>query len=471
MNIIRTVSSMIFPIITFPYTSRILGPEGIGKISFAISFVGYFTLFASIGIPMYGIREIARVKKDKKKLAELTQELFLMHFITTISVSFLFILLIMFNGKLSNDKVLFFVTSLSILFSSLSMEWFYQGMEEYSYITIRTIIFSTISAFAIFIFINDKQDYILSAAITVFASFGSSILNFYNARKTLFTKRTVPWDFKRHLKPLVLVYLMNFIISIYIQLDTVMLGFMSSSKNVGYYATGIKLNKLLLALVTSLGVVLLPRLSFFIANDMKEEFKRVLKKSFEVIWIFCLPIVASMFLLSDEIIVLFAGKQYLPASICVMITSPIVLFIGLTNILGIQILYPMGKDKEVIYAVASGAIFSLILNLLLIPNLTYVGAAIATLISEFVVLIVLVLLISKEYRMLMPYNSILKYLFATLLLVLFIFVIKMEITLFWLRLIVIIPTGVLLYFGMLLILKESLAVEFLTIFKKRFGNV
>jgi O-antigen/teichoic acid export membrane protein len=178
-----------------------------------------------------------------------------------------------------------------------------------------------------------------------------------------------------------------------------------------------------------------------------------------------------MFLLSDEIIVLFAGKQYLPASICVMITSPIVLFIGLTNILGIQILYPMGKDKEVIYAVASGAIFSLILNLLLIPNLTYVGAAIATLISEFVVLIVLVLLISKEYRMLMPYNSILKYLFATLLLVLFIFVIKMEITLFWLRLIVIIPTGVLLYFGMLLILKESLAVEFLTIFKKRFGNV
>ncbi|TAF90358.1 MAG: flippase, partial [Flavobacteriia bacterium] len=349
---------------------------------------------------MYGIREIARVKKDKKKLAELTQELFLMHFITTISVSFLFILLIMFNGKLSNDKVLFFVTSLSILFSSLSMEWFYQGMEEYSYITIRTIIFSTISAFAIFIFINDKQDYILSAAITVFASFGSSMLNFYNARKTLFTKRTVPWDFKRHLKPLVLVYLMNFIISIYIQLDTVMLGFMSSSKNVGYYATGIKLNKLLLALVTSLGVVLLPRLSFFIANDMKEEFKRVLKKSFEVIWIFCLPIVASMFLLSDEIIVLFAGKQYLPASICVMITSPIVLFIGLTNILGIQILYPMGKDKEVIYAVASGAIFSLILNLLLIPNLTYVGAAIATLISEFVVLIVLVLLISKEYRML-----------------------------------------------------------------------
>jgi O-antigen/teichoic acid export membrane protein len=471
MNIIRTVSSMIFPIITFPYTSRILGPEGIGKVSFAISFVGYFTLFASIGIPMYGIREIARVKKDKKKLAELTQELFLMHFITTVSVSFLFILLIMFNGKLSNDKVLFFVTSLSILFSSLSMEWFYQGMEEYSYITIRTIIFSTISAFAIFIFINDKQDYILSAAITVFASFGSSMLNFYNARKTLFTKRTVPWDFKRHLRPLVLVYLMNFIISIYIQLDTVMLGFMSSSKNVGYYATGIKLNKLLLALVTSLGVVLLPRLSFFIANDMKEEFKRVLKKSFEVIWIFCLPIVASMFLLSDEIIVLFAGKQYLPASICVMITSPIVLFIGLTNIFGIQILYPMGKDKEVIYAVASGAIFSLILNLLLIPNLTYVGAAIATLISEFVVLIVMVLLISKEYRMLMPYNSILKYLFATLLLVLFIFVIKMEITLFWLRLIVIIPTGVLLYFGMLLILKESLAVEFLTIFKKRFGNV
>ncbi|WP_366184861.1 flippase [Flavobacterium ovatum] len=471
MNIVRTVSTMIFPLITFPYTSRVLGPEGIGKVSFAASFVGYFILLASIGIPMYGIREIARVRNDKKKLIELTQELFVMQFITSVIVSLIFIAVVFLNGKLSDEKTLFFIVSLSIILTSLGMEWFYQGLEQYSYITTRSIIFSTISTIAIFIFIHNKEDYIISAAITVFASLGSSVLNFYNARKTLFAKRTETWDFKRHIKPLGMVYLMNFIISIYIQLDMVMLGFMSTAKNVGYYAAGLKLNRTLLALVTSLGVVLLPRLSYFIANDMNDEFNRMLKKSFEVIWIFCLPIVGGMMLLSDEIIMLFAGKQYLPASICVIITSPIILFIGLTNIFGIQILYPMGKDKEVVFAVAVGAILSLILNLSLIPHFTYVGAAIATLCSELVVLIVMFFLIAKEYRMLMPFKTILKYLFATLVLMLVIFVIKMEIGLFWLRLLIIVPVGSLFYFGSLLIMKESLVVEFITIVKKRLKYV
>jgi len=275
MNTIRTISTMIFPLITFPYTSRILGPDGIGKVSFATSFVSYFILLASIGIPLYGIREIARVRDDKNKLSELTQELFVMHLITSIIISLVFFVLIFINGKLSDEKTLFFIASFSIILTTLGMEWLYQGLEQYSYITIRSIIFSTISTIAIFIFIHNKQDYIISAAIGVFAALGSSVLNFYNARKILFAKRTEPWNFKRHIKPMAIVYLMNFIISIYIQLDTVMLGFMSSDKNVGYYASGLKINKMFLALVTSLGSVLLPRLSYYIANEMKAEFNKI----------------------------------------------------------------------------------------------------------------------------------------------------------------------------------------------------
>jgi O-antigen/teichoic acid export membrane protein len=462
---------MIFPLITFPYISRILGPEGIGKVSFATSFVSYFILLASIGIPLYGIREIARVRDNKKKLSELTQELFVMHIIASIIISLIFIVLIFFNGKLSDEKTLFFIVSFSIILTTIGMEWLYQGLEQYSYITIRSIIFSIVSTIAIFVFIHKKQDYLISAAISVFASLGSSVLNFYNARKILFTKRTEPWNFKRHIKPMAMVYLMNFIISIYIQLDTVMLGFMSSAKNVGFYASGLKINKMLLGLVTSLGGVLLPRLSYYVSNNMKTDFNRLLKRSFEVIWIFCLPIVAALMLLSREIIVVFAGNQYLPASICIIITAPIILFIGLTNIFGIQILYPLGRDKEVVYSVAAGAIFAFILNLLLIPYFAHVGAAIATLVSELIVLIVQIILISKEHRVLMPFDTILKYILATLLLAITLILIKFYIPQYWLRLIIAVPTGVLLYFGALFLLKESLVIEIVTKIKGRFIHV
>jgi len=462
---------MIFPLITFPYTSRILGPEGIGKISFATSFVSYFILLAAIGIPLYGIREIARIRDDKKKLSELTQELFVMHIITSIIISIIFIVVIFINGKLSDEKELFFIVSFSIMLTTFGMEWLYQGLEQYSYITIRSIIFSSISTISVFIFIHKKDDYLIYAAIGVFAALGSSILNFYNARKILFKKRDIPWNFKRHIKPLTMVYLLNFIISIYVQLDTVMLGFMSTAKNVGYYASGLKINKMLTVLVTSIGSVLLPRLSYYVSNDMKNDFNKMLTRSFEVIWIFCLPIVVGLVLLSKEIIVLFAGIQYLPSSICIIITAPIIFFIGLTSIYGIQILYPLGRDKEVVYSVAAGAIFAFFLNLLLIPHFAHIGAAIATLVSELIVLIVQFILISKEYRKLMPFETILKYLIASLLLSVLIILIKYVILQYWLRLAIAIPTGVLLYFGTLLLLKESLIFEIITNIRRRFIHV
>lgn len=462
---------MIFPLISFPYTSRILGPEGTGKVSFALSFVSYFILLASIGIPLYGIREIARLRNDRIKISELTQELFIMHIVTSIIISIIFIILIFLNNKLQEEKNLYFIVSFSIILTTMGMEWLYQGLEQYSYITIRSIIFSTISTVAIFVFIHNKSDYLISAALGVFASLGSSVLNFYNARKILFAKRTNPWNFKKHIRPMAIVYLMNFIISIYIQLDTVMLGFMSSAKNVGYYVSGLKINKMLLALVTSLGVVLLPRLSFYIANNLKDDFNRVLKRSFEIIWILCLPIVAALMLLSNEIIVIFAGNQYIPASICIVITAPIILFIGLTNIFGIQILYPLGRDKEVVYSVAAGAIFAFILNLILIPYFAHIGAAIATLISELVVLIAQIILISKEYRILMPFKTISKYFIATLILAILIILIKFGTKQYWLRLFIAVPTGVFLYFGVLLLLKEALVIEIFTKAKKRLKNV
>lgn len=462
---------MIFPLITFPYTSRILGPEGTGKVNFATSFVSYFTLLASIGIPLYGIRQIARVRDNKEELSAVTQELFLMQLVSSLIVFCSFFIVVFLNKKLYDEKTLFYIVSFSIILTTLGMDWLYQGLEKYTYITVRSLIFSSISVVAIYLFIHQKQDYIISAAIGVFASFGSCVLNFYNARKIIFAKRTRPWNFKRHIKPMAIVFLMNFIISIYIQLDTVMLGFMASAKNVGYYSSAMKLTKMILGVVTSLGSVLLPRLSYYIANHKTEEFDNMLNKSFSIILLLCLPIVAALMLLSKEIIFVFAGSQYLPAANCIVITAPVILFIGLTNIFGIQILYPLGKDIKVVISVGIGALVSVTLNLLLIPIFAHIGAAIATFFAELVVLIVQLIMISKVYHITLPFSNIRKYLEATLALIILLVITKLGVSKLWLRLIIDVPAGVVLYFGLLLLMKESFVEEVITKLKQNFIHV
>lgn len=451
---------MIFPILTFPYTSRILGPEGTGTISFATSFVGYFVLLASVGIPMFGIREIAKVRDDQRQLSKTTQELFILHVVTSVLIFIVFLILIFFNGRLHQEKSLFFIVSFSIILSSIGLDWLYQGLEKYTYITIRSIIFSTISTAAIFIFILQKEDYILSAAIGVFASLGSGVLNFYNARKILFRSKDYELNFKQYLKPLMKVYFMNFVISIYIQLDTVMLGFMSTAKNVGYYTIATKLTKMLLALVTSIGTVLLPRLSYYISNGKREEFDQLVKKSISLVLLLSIPIVGAIILVNKDIILIFGGSQFLPASQCIIITAPIILFIGLTNIIGIQVLYTLGKDNQVSFCVTFGALTSILLNFILIPKFDHIGAAIGTLMSEMVVFIIMIVVVNKTYKITFPINNILQYLFSTSVMITVMFFTQQFISLLWLRMIIVIPLGILIYFGILLFVKDKFVLEF-----------
>lgn len=462
---------MIFPLITFPYTSRILGPEGTGHVNFATSFVSYFILLASIGIPMYGVREIARVKDDKKKLIKTTQELFILHIAVSFFVFLVFLGLILTNGRFYEERVLFFITSFSIILTALGMEWLYQGLEEYAYITLRSIIVSAISTIAIFVFIHSKEDYIISGAIGVIGSLGSSILNFYNARKILFANNSEKWDLKKYFVPLMRIFLMNFVISIYIQLDTVLLGFLSNARNVGYYSSAMKLTKMLLSLVTSLGTVLLPRLSYHIYNGNKQEFDNLLNKSFSVILLLSIPLVSGLMLLNKEIILIFSGIEYLPAASCIIITAPVILFIGLTNIFGIQILYPLGKDIQVTWSVSLGALVSLILNIILIPRFAHIGAAISTLISEIVVFFIMFLVVKKFYPINLHIISILKYFFAATLMLLSVALIQYTIDLLWLRLTIALSLGAVVYLGLLILLKDTFILNHLSKLKNRLVHV
>lgn len=388
MNFILTATNFIFPLITFPYVSRVIFADGTGKIAFASSVAGYFMMIASLGIPTYGIRACAKVRDDKEKLSKTTQELLIIHAITTTLTLIAFLIAIFTIDKLEQEKNLMLVNACSILLNVFGANWLYSALEQYSYITMRSIVFKIVSIILMFMFVRDRNDYIIYGCIAVFASVGSNILNFINLRKYISFHKFENYEFRKHLKPIMVFFAQSVAISIYTNLDTVMLGFMTNDFEVGYYNAAIKIKNILVSLVTSLGTVLLPRLSYYIQNDMKNEFSKLIKKSFEFVFLISLPLTIYFIIFSKESLLFLSGESFIGATLAMQMIIPTLFFIGLSSVTGFQILTPTGKEKYVVISVTIGAVIDLIANAIFIPILGAAGASLGTLLTEIGVLLV-----------------------------------------------------------------------------------
>ena len=388
MNAILTISAFIFPLITFPYVSRILLPEGTGKVSFATSVVTYFALFAQLGIPTYGIRACAKVRDNKEKLTRTVQEIFIINIVMSLITYIVFFLVLNIVPRMQADKTLFVITSSTILFNAIGMDWLYKGLEKYTYITIRSIIFKFIALLAMFMFVHQKSDYIVYGGISIFAGSASNICNLLNVKKYIQIKPIGKYNIKQHMRPILIFFAMSCATTIYTNLDTVMLGFMKTDMDVGYYNAAVKIKNILLGIVTSLGTVLLPRASYYIENDYMEEFRRITQKAIKFVFLISIPITVYFILYAKEGILFLSGNAYSKAILPMQVIMPTLIFIGLTNIMGIQILVPLGREKIVLYSEIAGAIVDLFINILLIPRMAATGAAIGTLIAELAVWIV-----------------------------------------------------------------------------------
>ena len=396
MNMILTMSSFIFPIITFPYIARVLQPAGTGRVSFATSFILYFIIISQLGIPTYGIRECAKVRDDRNKLTKTVHELLMISIIMSlVSYAVLFIL-IYTVPRLQDDRTLLIITSLSIILNTIGMEWLYKGLEQYTFITVRSIAFKLISVIAMFLLIHGEKDYVLYGAICMFAGYGSNVVNIIYSRKFIDVTIAGKYDLRRHLKPVMVFFAMSCATTIYVNLDTVMLGFMTGDKEVGYYHASVRIKTILTSIITSLGAVLLPRLSYYIERGEEEKFREVCMKSFRFVTAAAVPAMAYFMLFAREAIRFIAGKDYAGSVLPMQIMMPTVLFIGITNIIGIQIFIPYGKEKTVLMSVTAGAIVDLIINLILIPVYGSSGAAAGTVTAEFVVLIIQWIIFKKE---------------------------------------------------------------------------
>lgn len=468
-NIANTFLGLIFPLITFPYISRVLQPEGVGLYNFYNSIIAYIGLFANLGISLYATRKIAQHREDTKLRSKLTVEIFLLNVFTTCIAYFSIFILDIFVPRIHENSVLFFVMSISVLLGPLSVNWFFQAMEDFKYITIRSLLVKCLSFILLFIFVKDKDDVLIYAIIGLIAVAGNNIFNIIHVRRYIHLKGL---DFKelsifQHMKPSLQLFVLNIAISIYVNLDSVMLGFIISDEAVGYYSVAGRISHIILSLVTSLGVVLLPRFSYLIEAEKIEEFNRLCRKSMNFTIGLSLPIVVGVIMFASPLIIFLCGHNYGESVLVLQLISPIILFAGITNVLGIQILYPKGKEKIVIYSTIGAAVVNFILNLTLIPKYSYNGAAFSTCIAELVVLIIQILLGKQYFPKGIFSKSIIDYVIGVVLMFVVLFGIVMNEMSIWLELIIGTVLGALTYFAFLIFRRNDLAQSVVIIIKNK----
>ncbi|WP_165851991.1 flippase [Mucilaginibacter terrenus] len=403
-NLLLTIVNLIFPIISFPYAARILGPVGIGKVQFITSFAQYFALVAALGIPIYGIREIAKVQNDRERLNRTFSELTLIYVFTSVIISVVYLGVILIVDKFRVDQSSYIVSAGIILLGFSSIDWFYSGIERFKVIAVRSVIIKAISLLLLYLFVKKPSDVFTYLIINIFALVGNNLISMLLVWKDV-TFTTKELNFIRHLKPLFFIFSTSLASSMYTLLDVVILGFLSDERAVGFYSAGVKLAKITIPFVTSLGVVAMPKISFSLKEGDMSNFYNLLDKSFRFIAFISIPIAFGLFLLSHEAVVIFSGDKFLQATGVMRILSIMPIIIGFGYFFGIQILISSAKDKQMLISVTVGMIVSVVMNFLLIPFLNEIGAAIANIVSEVFVTLTYMYFVKKYFNFKVPYKS------------------------------------------------------------------
>lgn len=396
-NLINTVSQVLFPLITFPYAARIMLPDGIGLVNFYASIINYITLFSCLGIPVYAIKATASVRNDPEKLNKVTVEIVCLNLILTVAAYLAVGIVCLTVPKVSDNIPLFLVLSLGIIFTTIGCEWFYKGIEDFKYITVRGLVIKVVSIIMLFCLVKTKDDILIYGLYTIFGSIGGNIFNFFRLRKYISVKKCIgdihPF---RHLKPVLHVFIFSAITSIYLQLNTVILGFMKNSSDVGIYTSALKLFGIVNGIIGALSTVMLPRMSNLVAEKDNVEIMRLAQKAYNFSFTFALPMIVGMIVCSPYLIHLFCGESFMASTSCVRIMAPIMLFLSISSLLGYQILYPMGHLNLVIGYCVVGSVLCIILDFLLIPNLSYIGVSVSYLLTEIVVAVISII-VSRKY--------------------------------------------------------------------------
>lgn len=467
MVLIRNMAFMVFPLITFPYLSRILGPEGMGKINFASSFSNYFAMVASLGIPMYGAREIARVRDNKEELNKAFNEIFTLNIVIAVLAFIIYVVVLLVLNKTKANVLFFTIYGVSFLINVFCVEWLFTGLEKFSYISIRSILFQILFIILTFIFIKSEKDVMLVPLFLLINGIIQFFLNInYGCRYIKFSV-IGKFELKKHIKPIMTIFAGTVASAVYMSMDIVMLGLMKSDWSVGVYNASIRINGIVLGILTSLSGIFYSRLSNYYKTNREEEAIKILNNWGKCISIIIFPVITGLYITADQFIPILAGEKYTSAIITSQLMLPMLYFSIVANYIGVQ-LYSKGKEKQATTIIITTVIIGVILNFLLIPKYSENGAAISKVFMGLFGYVANIYVVKKNNFT--PYKFEIKYLLMSILMLMCLYSLKMNLKFNdYIKFLTLVSSGVLIY-GILLVINKDIDLKKLII-KLRRENV
>lgn len=464
LNGFRSILNLLFPLITFPYVSRVLQADGIGKYNFSNSVVSYFLLIAALGITNYAVREGAKLRDNREKFSAFASQIFTINLVSTLVAYILLFTCLFFFRNLKAYKVAVLIFSLQIFFTTIGVEWIYTIFEEYAYITIRSIVFKLISIAMLFLFVKKSDDYLIYAGITVFASGGSNILNYFHSQKFCDIRITINTDWKRHLKPIIIIFATGIATQIYVNSDVTILGILKGDYSVGIYSVSSKIYSIVKALAQALVIVTVPRLSMLLGKSKIEEFNILLRRVTSILAMVTIPATIGLYMLAPQIITIISGEGYLRGVTSLRLLCPALLVSVFSWILAYCVLLPSKRENNFFTAAVVSATVNIVLNFILIPFISENGAALTTSLAELIMLIQIGLysrdILNKVYTSVF-WRDIRSYLFGAIVIGIICFIVKNCFEMIFVQLILSISLSIIFYILVLLILKNQMCIEFL----------
>ena len=393
--LIYNVLNMAFPFITGIYVARILLPQDIGAVTAAKNVAQYFVILAFLGIPTYGMREIAKIRNSKEERSKVFSELYAINFISTCVFLLCYIVLICVVPTYRNSIVLYLIAGISIALNAFNISWLFEGLEEFRFISLRNIVFKAASFLLLVLFVRKPDDYLVYAGITIIGTAGNYIVNM------IFAPRFVKISFhnlklRRHLKSIFFLVAVNLAIELYSLVDVTMMNFLSSKESIAYYKYGHNIYIMLLQVINTFTIVLIPRISYYFKENNTTDFNMLVSKAFKFIILFSIPMIIGIQFTANFLITKMYGYQYANSATILKMFSILLIVSPTGYLLGSRMLLATNHENKMIISVGIGALVNIVGNALLIPRYSEFGATIASIISEFVVMIVYVNL-GKKY--------------------------------------------------------------------------
>lgn len=405
LNGLNTLILVAFSLITYPYAARVLQVENMGKITFSNSIVNYFILFAGLGITTYAIREGAGIRKEKEKFEKFVCEMFSINLLSSAASLFLLAVTVCCIPRFHSYTVLILVQSMAIIGNVIGVVWLYSIVEDYAYITARSLIVNFVALVLMFVFVQNEADYIIYVAIMVIANAGANVFNFIHARKYVKIRFTGKLNLSQHMKPILIIFVSAVTTTIYVNSDNTILGFLADEYHVGLYSIAVNVYTVLKKCISAVVLVSLPRLSHYLATDRNDKFEKTATEIFKTIIIIMLPVIMGVFVTADAIIRIVGGPAFGEAVMSLRILSVSLFFSILAIYYTNTVLLPMKMEIVVLRATVMSALVNIVLNFLLLGRFKQNGAAFTTLIAEVLMCVYQLFYVNKHLKIKLDKND------------------------------------------------------------------